>query len=163
MQSPAAQPPTGINASSSREGAWQTIGAHRIRVIDDCIEWILDGPLSLAELQAIEMSQMVVNEKYGYWLSLVDCHKAGGMGPDVRRYIAEQSRLRPGLVNLSALYGCSAMVVALTTLISRATALFSGKPQSVEICRDEASARACLAVFRKTHPGVPRAKRPTTH
>ena len=48
-------------------------------------------------------------------------------------------------------------------LVCRAVKLFSGKLHPVEICSDEASARACLAMFRKTHPGVPRAKRPTTH
>lgn len=162
MQSPAAQPPGGTDRAADREGAWQQFGPHRVRKVDDCVEMILDGPLLLPEMLAIEKLQFAANEQYGYWLSLVDCHKLGGIGPDTRRYIAERSRLNPDHVTMSALYGCSTMVMALTTLISRATALISGKPQPLEIFRDEASARACLAAFRRAHSGVQRTK-PSQH
>ncbi|MBL8632412.1 MAG: hypothetical protein JNM40_04260 [Myxococcales bacterium] len=161
MKNPAAPPPHGTDTAADREGVWQQIGTHRVRKVDDCVEMILNGPLLLPEMLAIEKLQFAANDQYGYWLSLVDCHNMDGIGPDTRRYIAERSRLHPHHVTLSALYGCSPMVLALTTLISRATALISGKPQPIEIFRDEASARACLATFRKARAGVPSAKPPS--
>lgn len=58
-------------------------------------------------------------------------------------------------VSFSALYGCSLMVMSLSALVVRAASLFSGKPQSVEIFRDEASARFGLAAFRRTLQKTP--------
>jgi hypothetical protein len=163
MSSPAADPPEPALATPSRPVAWQQVGAHRVRTVDDCVEWQINGPMSLSELQAIERHHLDVMDQYGYWMALVDCEHAGGLEPVARRYVAEQARLHPNRIAMSALYGCSPTVVALSTLVCRAVKLFSGKLHPVEICSDEASARACLAAFRKTHPGVPRAKRPTTH
>lgn len=147
--------PEPIGASSASDVLWQRVGAHRVRIVNDCVEWVLNGPLSLAELQAIERNQIQVEEKYLYWVSLVDCHNAGGIEAPARRHVAVQARLHPDRVSFSALYGCSLMVMSLSALVVRAASLFSGKPQSVEIFRDEASARFGLAAFRRTLQKTP--------
>lgn len=143
-------PQTAAGLAGAHDPPWSQLGLHRIRVVHDTVEWILDGPVSLTELQQFEQFQHQVERTFQYVLILVDCHKAGGISPQARRYVAEQTKLRPDLKTFSALYGCSPMIVALSTLVVRAITLFSGRPHPVEICRDEASAREHMAAFRQT-------------
>lgn len=127
---------------------WTQVGLHRIRVVDDCVERVIDGPMTLEQVQAFERVQLPIHEQYEYALTLSDCHKAAGMSADARRYVAQQARLHPERIYFSALYGCSTLTIAVSTLVMRAITLISGKPQYLEICRDEASARERLAAFR---------------
>lgn len=129
---------------------WIEVGPHRMRIVDDCVERIIHGPMNLEQVQAFERHQLPIYEKYAYSLTLTDCHQAAGMSADARRYVALQARLHPERIYCSALYGCSTLTVAVSTLVTRAITLFSGKPQYLEICRDEDSARAYLDEFRRT-------------
>lgn len=143
-------PQTDAGHSGSHEPPWLPLGLHRVRVVHDTVEWILNGPVSLAELQQVGQFQHQVERTFLYVLILVDCHKAGGISPQARRYAAEQTKLQPNLKTFSVLYGCSPMIVALATLVVRAITLFSGRPHPVEICRDEAAAREQMAAFRRS-------------
>lgn len=142
-------PQKAAGLAGAHDPPWSQLGLHRIRVVHDTVEWILDGPVSLTELQQFEQFQYQIERTFRYVLILVDCHNASGISPQARRYAAEQTKLHPNLKTFSALYGCSPMIVALSTLVVRAITLFSGRPHPVEISRDEASAREQLAAFRR--------------
>lgn len=63
---------------------WTQVGPHRIRVVDDCVERVIDGPMTLEQVQAFERVQLPIHEQYEYALTLSDCHKAAGMSADAR-------------------------------------------------------------------------------
>jgi hypothetical protein len=120
------------------------MGSHRVRIIDDVVEWEGVGPVSAGDIRAYQGIRDTVLTRLGYCLALVNSKAAAGISPEARRYLVEQSRTHAQRRIATAVYGVSGTAYAMATLVIRAMELLGKRRNTIMICGDEAAARAWL-------------------
>jgi hypothetical protein len=135
---------------------WQFFGKHKARVEGDIVYSVWDGPTSLAEVQAHHAVVERVLAERGQVYSLVDVRSSQSPSPEVRQWLAEQSKGYK--VAAFALFGASFTMRTLATLMWRAGRILTRDETEIGFFETEAEARAFLAAARAgpTSSRVPR-------
>lgn len=139
--------------------AWESLGAHRLRVDEDILYIVCSGGFNLDEMKRITTESYALGEKYGYVLCLIDVKNAGWSTPEARKYQATslRERLYP---HLTAIVGINAVLRVAVGLVDRAVEIVSGKTLSNLFADDEATALAALRKARQRFIDQGIAKRP---
>ena len=120
--------------------AWQPLGTHLLRVVDDLMFMQVRGALELSDMQALVQIGAQQISRYGYFLSVVDGTLGTTMTPAARRYNAQWMRENQDALGSSMVYGASRIARAIITMIDRATTLLSMRPSTSHFVANEAEA-----------------------
>jgi len=127
---------------------WQSLGPHHYRLEDDILFWRPNGEVISQHAHGVCLLFDRIVERHGYALWLVDARRSVPVGHESRRVYArwfEQHKNRSLVV---AAFGAPLPAQTTAGLILRGVQLTQGVQVPMELCANEAMARAYLDVQR---------------
>lgn len=122
------------------------LGPHRARQVDDVVEVVFAGPVTLSEARVLHERLAQVYAEFGSCYLLADLLGLTAMGPDVRRYMGEWNKTHR--LSGVALHGASFAMRTVASLTVKAIRLLGSHPIEVVFLRDEAEARRWISARR---------------
>lgn len=122
------------------------LGPHRARQVDDVVEVVFAGPLTLADAVTLHDRLARVYAERGSCYLLGDLKDMATMGPETRRYVGEWNRTHR--LSGVALHGANFAMRAIATLTVQAIRLLGSHQTEVVFLRDEPEARRWISARR---------------
>lgn len=127
------------------------LSPHTLLVDGDLVCLTVRGEFTLAHLSSLNAVLEREAQARGYLLTLINAADARLLSKEVRKRAAESTRdvMGKGLHAASAVYGTSALLTGLSSLLFSALRILTGEAHKNRIVRTEAEARAFLSEQRK--------------
>lgn len=124
-------------------------GTHELTIEDDLVHMRINGSYTLTDAQESHAVIAEVLAQKGRVLVLTNSFGSDALKPEVRRFLAEWNRDHKATA--VAIFGNSAVLRAMLSLVMRAIDIFRKSPLPTVLVATEAEGRAFLAEQRRKH------------